>query len=102
MSSNTPFSMPSSCGCGGAGGPDGSGGPGGGGGWGGGGFGRPDIRSGIWVWPAADPAGATNVCGNYALSPIDCGGCCGETIGVLPPYVPSAADLTGAPVCRPI
>ena len=73
MTSGTPFSMPSACGCSG---PDGAGGSG--------------------------PAAATSPCGNVAYSPINCEGCCGDPLDVLPPYVPSPADFAILPICNAI
>lgn len=90
MISNTPFGIGSTCGCGG-GGPNGM--P----------FGHPpDPVTDHIAWNTGNSAGATNVCGNVATSPISCSGCCGDALDVLPPYVPSPADLSIAPTCTPL
>lgn len=83
MKSNTPFAVPSSCGCGGA-----SPTP----------AGAPDSSR---YWAHSNQGSATSVCGNVALSPIDCTDCC-EALDVLPPYVPSPADMSAQPACNVI
>lgn len=88
MSSNKPFSTASSCGCG-VGSEMGIY------------MGGSEPSSGRY-WPQSDPGSATNACGNIALSPIQCSDCCGVVVDVLPPYVPSPADLLAAPVCKDI
>lgn len=84
MSSNKPFAVPSSCGCGG--GPDkaplsGSG--------------RPDQ---LMYYIQSDPSAFTSTCGNVGHSPIECTDCC-EGVAVIPPYVPAPADMAVTPVC---
>ena len=81
MKSNTPFAVHSACGCGG-GGPTSTG--------------APDSSS---YWVQSNKGSATGVCGNIALSPIDCTDCC-EAVDVLPPYVPSPADVSAQPACN--